>query len=403
MKLLFVTPYLPSPPRFGGQRRLHGLMREMGASHEVSVLSLGEPAGQVESSVRATREYCRGAVKVAGTLRCAAGGKKRALQLATMVSPWSYEHVAYQAGALQKALDETLSRERFDVVQFEFAQMAGYRTSSARNRPLLVLDEHNIEFDVVRRTADAEVGPLRRLYSAVNWRKLRREERAAWRRFDGCVVTSARDREVLGADQPGVRSCVVPNGVDVDDFVPDSSPPAADTILFFGAINYHPNTDGLLFFLREVWPILKAKRPGVRFQIVGPNPPPIIAQWADPAVTVTGYVDDVRVPIGAASVVVAPLRIGGGTRLKVVEAMGLGKALVSTTLGAEGIDVTHDRDVLIADTPADFAEQVLRVLGDAGLARQLGAEARRLVVQRYSWRAAGERLVGFYRELGACG
>jgi glycosyltransferase involved in cell wall biosynthesis len=196
----------------------------------------------------------------------------------------------------------------------------------------------------------------------------------------------------------------VPNGVDVDEFVPDSSQPAAaDTVLFFGAINYHPNTDGVLFFLREVWPILKAKRPGVRFQVVGPNPPPIIAQWPDPAVVVTGYVDDVRVPLGAATVVVAPLRIGGGTRLKVVEAMGLGKALVSTTLGAEGIDVTHDRDVLIADTPADFAQQVLRVLEDGGLARRLGTEARRLAVSRYSWRAASERLLEFYRELGAPG
>ena len=302
------------------------------------------------------------------------------------------------------ALDDLLSRERFDVVQFEFAQMAGYRTSSARNRPVLVLDEHNIEFDVVRRTADADVGALRRAYSAVNWRKLRREERAAWRRFDGCVLTSARDREMLSADQPGVRTCVVPNGVDVEEFVPAQGPaPAEGTILFFGAINYHPNTDGLLFFLREVWPILKAKRPGVRFRVVGPDPPPIIAGWPDPAVEVTGFVDDVRVAIGAASVVVVPLRIGGGTRLKVVEAMALGKALVSTTLGAEGIDVNHERDILIADTPANFASQVLRVLEDRGLAQRLGVEARRLAVQRYSWRAASERLLEFYRELGAPG
>ena len=137
--------------------------------------------------------------------------------------------------------------------------------------------------------------------------------------------------------------------------------------------------------------------------MVGPNPPPSIARWPDPAVEVTGYVDDVRVAIGAASVVVVPLRIGGGTRLKVVEAMALGKALVSTTLGAEGIDVTHERDVLIADAPADFARQVLRVLEDRGLARRLGTEARQLAVQRYSWRAASERLLEFYRELGASG
>ena len=302
--------------------------------------------------------------------------------------------------AAERARRDPFARS-FDVVQFEFAQMAVYRTSRARNRPLVVLDEHNIEFDVVRRTADAEVGALSRLQRGQLAQAASRRARrlARLRRLRRHLRPGSRDAR---SDQPGVRSCVVPNGVDVDEFAPDSSARCGHRAVLRRHRLLPEHRRGALLPARGVAHPGR-RRPGVRLQVVGPDPPAVIASWPDPAVTVTGYVDDVRVPIGAATVVVAPLRIGGGTRLKVVEAMGLGKALVSTTLGAEGIDVTHDRDVLIADTPADFAQQVLRVLGDAALARRLGAEARRLVVQRYSWRAAGERLVGFYRELGASG
>ncbi len=402
MKLLFVTPYLPSPPKFGGQRRLHGLMRAAADEHEVSVVALADPSEDAAESVRATREYCRRVVTVNGSWRYARGARKRAIQVATLLSPWSYEWAAYRARALQSELDALASQESFDVIQFEFAQMAIYRAPSTRKRPVVVLDEHNIEFDVVRRTAEADVGAVRRAFSTVNWRKLRREERASWRRFDGCVLTSTRDREMLLSEQPGVRSCVVPNGVDVEEFAPDPrQAPEPDTVLFFGAVGYYPNTDGLLFFLREVWPILEKSRPGIRLRIVGPDPPAVIASWAGPAVEVTGYVEDIRAAIAAASVVVVPLRIGGGTRLKVVEAMALGKAMVSTTIGAEGIDVVHGRHALIADGAADFARSVLRLLDNRSLAGRLGSAARQLAVERYSWRAATDRLLAFYSELGA--
>jgi glycosyltransferase involved in cell wall biosynthesis len=193
---------------------------------------------------------------------------------------------------------------------------------------------------------------------------------------------------------------VVPNGVDVESFAPSSAPAEADTVLFFGAINYYPNTDGLLFFLREAWPLLRQRRPSARLRIVGPKPPPIIANWNDPSVQVVGYVDDVRAEIARAAVIVAPLRIGGGTRLKVVEAMALGKAIVSTTLGAEGIDALHERDILIADDGEGLATQLARVLADRGLAQRLGSAARDLAVQRYSWRSATENLLRFYERIG---
>jgi glycosyltransferase involved in cell wall biosynthesis len=404
MRVLFLTPYLPTPPRFGGQRRLHGLMAEVARKHEVLSLSFVDPnqePAHAAESLRETGAYCRRVVTVPNRLLEVAGAEKRARQLRSLFGFRSYEYAVNRMQAMQVALDGVLARERPDVVQVEFAQMAVYRFGRKGQGPRLCLDEHNIEYDVLRRTAGADVGLVRRAYNAVDWRKLRAEERSAWRAFDGCVVTSARDEQLMARDAPTVRTAVVPNGVDIDSFIPSDVPPEPDTVLFFGAINYYPNTDGLLFFLREGWPALKARRPGARLRIVGPKPPPSIATWPDPSVEVVGYVDDVRKEIARAAVIVAPLRIGGGTRLKVLEAMALGKAIVSTTLGAEGIDTTHERDVLIADDGEGLAAQLARVLADDALARRLGSAARKLAVDRYSWRAATDTLLQFYERIGA--
>jgi sugar transferase (PEP-CTERM/EpsH1 system associated) len=401
VKILFVTPYLPTPPRFGGQRRMHGLMAELARRQEVSVLSFVEPGDEAVESTRATREYCAMVVTVPTAILNHRAIAKRLSQLRSLLSVRSYESRIHQKREMQRALDGLLANHRFDVVQFEFSQMAGYEVKASPRSPRLCLDEHNIEYDVLRRTAGADVGVVRRVYNAVNWRKLRVEERRAWLRFDGCAVTSARDERLLASHAPGAKTAVVPNGVDIDSFSPMSTASEPDTVLFFGAINYYPNSDGVLFFLRSVWPELKRMRPSVRLRVVGPKPPPAIAGWRDSSVDIVGYVDDVRTHIARAAVVIVPLRIGGGTRLKVLEAMALGKAVVSTTLGAEGIDAQHERDILIADDATGLAHQIARVLSDDALAQRLGDRARSLVVQRYSWRSSVERLTNFYGELGA--
>lgn len=403
MKVLFVTPYLPTPPQFGGQRRMHGLMAELARLHEVSVLSFVDPTddSSIESE-RATREYCRRVVTVPNRILNPGRLRKRLEQVGSLLTYRSYEHYISRTRGMQGALDRLLLDEAFDVVQIEFSQMAVYDVAASGGRPVRCLDEHNIEYDVLRRTAGADVGPIRRVYNAVNWRKLRVEELRAWRRFDGCAVTSVRDEKLLTHDAPGVRTAVVPNGVDVDSFAPMTmATTEPNTVLFFGAINYYPNTDGILFFLRSAWPTLKGLYPSARLRIVGPKPPAIIAEWADPSVEVVGFVDDIRTEIARAAAIIVPLRIGGGTRLKVLEAMALAKAVVSTTLGAEGIDAENGRDILLADDGPGLARQVASVLGDPAIARRLGDGARRLVVERYSWRSSVDRMTRFYADLGA--
>jgi polysaccharide biosynthesis protein PslH len=403
LSILYVTPFLPSPPSFGAQRRLHELISGMAASNEVSVLSLVDPNENQEEAIRATEEYCRRVVTVSNRAYSAGRARKRLLQLASLGSSHSYDWLGHSEEPFRAALEQMLAH-RYDVVHFELAPMAGYAKvcdAGSRTRPILCLDEHNIEYEIVRRTAGAEAGTLRRAYSAIEWRKVRREERHAWSRLDGCTLTSVRDQEMLLADEPTARSAVVPNGVDLEFFRPSprSAPREPQTLLFFGAIDYYPNTDAMLFFLHDVLPRLVLRYPRLRLCIVGRKPPESIVAQRSEAVEVTGVVDDVRPWLDRADVVVVPLRIGGGTRLKILEAMAMGKAVVSTTLGAEGLEVVPERDLLVADGAEAFIAQIGRLLDDWELRRRIEESARLLVTSRYSWKAAVDALSTFYTEL----
>jgi glycosyltransferase involved in cell wall biosynthesis len=375
-------------------------MRELARRHDVSVLSLVDPDElDGEQRVHATRGYCRDVWTIPQSGHVAGGMRKRGIQAGSLLSPYSFERLAYECPALRHALKDLLARESFDLIQFEFVHMALGCRSPCDGTPLL-LDEHNVEYDILRRTAAQEGSLARRLYNGANWRKLRAEEQQVWRRFDGCTLTSERDRRLLADDAPGLPARVVPNGVDTNDFTPE--PQGAvdeETVLFFGAMNYYPNSEGVLFFLRQVLPKLKLARPGVRFRIVGQRPPQEITTFCDPAVEIVGYVDDIRKEIARAAAVVVPLRIGGGTRLKILEAMAMGKAIVSTPIGAEGIDLVDGRDVLLGADEDALALHLVRVLESRDLARRLGGAALDLARSRYSWRASAGRLSEFHAEL----
>jgi glycosyltransferase involved in cell wall biosynthesis len=190
---------------------------------------------------------------------------------------------------------------------------------------------------------------------------------------------------------------VVPNGVDLEFFTPSGLPVERGTVLFFGQIGYYPNTDALEFFLNDVWPLVRRSHSTARLVIVGPSVPPEIQRWAGDGITITGAVPDVRPYLERAEAVIVPLRIGGGTRLKILEALAMRKAVVSTALGAEGLDVTHGRDILLADDATSFAAEVGRVLDDAELGRTLGDAGRQLVSERYGWDVSVRSLERLYR------
>jgi polysaccharide biosynthesis protein PslH len=396
VRFLFVTPYLPSPPRSGGMWRMHGLMSALARSHSVSVLSYPNPDLEHSQQVQAAGQYCDEVRLVENSLLRHSRRRKRWLQLSSLSRKSSVDKLTYHQPAFQAALDRLLSQREFDVACVETAQMGYFRFPSG---PARILDEQNIEYDILARTAEAERHPLRKLYSHLNASKLRREEQAMWRRFDGCAAVSERDASIIRSVAPATPTAVVPNGVDTTFFQSraQGQNPVSDSnnSLVFVGVNYYPNIQGIRVFLSEVMPRLRDRFDGLRLFIVGNFPEQLRSEWAGPDVTPTGFVDDLRPYLERARAVVVPLYIGGGTRLKILEAMAMQRAIVSTTIGAEGIDATHEENILLADTAEDFAQQVGRLLNDGDLAQHLGRNARRLVESKYDWRTSARTLEEF--------
>jgi glycosyltransferase involved in cell wall biosynthesis len=227
------------------------------------------------------------------------------------------------------------------------------------------------------------------------------EELGSYRNADGVYLCSAADERRLLDQVPAARTAVIPNAADVEYYRPRPTDPPSDgrTVVYFGLLSTIPNIDGVVHFLRDIWPRIAEASTQARFKIIGGRPPPSLLALAGPRVELTGFVPDLRPHLAAAAAVVVPLRLGGGTRLKIVEAMAMGKAIVSTTLGAEGIDAIPGRDILIEDQPAAFADAVYRLLAEPGLAAHIGRSARKLAVDRYGWNEAARGLEAFYRRI----
>jgi glycosyltransferase involved in cell wall biosynthesis len=395
LDLLVVSQYPPSPPRSGGQARVHGLMTALARRHDLTSLALAAPE-ELEPSARALREHCREVILLRSPAAVRGGWRRRVAQVASVASRRSFERRIFRVPGFQRVVDALLGRHRFDAVLVEspwLAQHAFRQAPPGARPPRLLLDEHNIEYDVLRQVALGEGGAARRAFNALNGWKLRGEEQALWRRYDGVTFTSEADERVARAAVPAARTAVVPNAVDLARFRPDAgTPPDGRTLLFFGALNYVPNSDAVRFLLREVWPRIAAASPTARLRIVGPNPPRDVLAHRGDRVEVTGLVDDVRAHLASAAAVLVPLRLGGGTRLKILEAMAMARPIVSSPLGAQGIDVVDGRELLLAEGAEPFAAAVRRLLDDAALGARLGSAARALVEARYSWRASARIL-----------
>jgi glycosyltransferase involved in cell wall biosynthesis len=378
-------------------------MTQLARRHELTAVMLVDDEFDAEECRRAMLVYCREVVLVPNP-HTWEGLPKRLLQLRSLASTRSFERLRVTVPALQGALDQVLHASRFDVVNLEFSFLGhcDLRQAPPDERvPPLVVDSHNMDYELARQYARAGESLARRLYAGANWRKLRREELRTYRNADGIYLCSTADERRLLDQVPGARTAVIPNAADVEYYQPRPTDPPPDgrTVVFFGLLSYVPNVDGVTHFVQDIWPRITDAHLHAHLKIVGGRPPPSLLALAGPRVEFTGFVPDLRPHLAAAAVVVVPLRLGGGTRLKIVEAMAMGKAIVSTTLGAEGIEVVPGCNVLIEDQPAAFADAVNRLLADRELAARIGQSARRLAVQRYSWSGAAQALEGFYRRI----
>ena len=384
-RILLISPSLPHPPIWGSGIRVHQIASHLAARHHVTLLAHAGPHDT--DKVQAMRAVCQEVHTV--SLDRPLGASDRFSQLASLTSPLPYQVLRLRSSQLQRALDDLLADSGFDLVQVESSPIA--ELSIPKSLPV-VLDEHNIEYELLQRAYLAESSLARRAFNWLEHRKFRRHEIARWSAVACVAVTSEREEAIVRREAPGVTVATVPNGVDLDHFRSDGSAPDPDNIVFTGLMRYRPNLDAAAHFAREILPIIRRARPSARFTVVGWGHVEQIRAAVGPDVEVTGRVPDVRSYINRAAVVVVPLRVGGGTRLKVLEALAAERPVVGTSLGVEGIAVQDGVHLMIRDEPRAFAEAVLDLLRDPARGRHLAANGRRLVEKAYGWQASVDRL-----------
>jgi len=315
---------------------------------------------------------------------------------------------------MTRAVESLLGEQDFDVVQIESIHLMAYlpKIRAARSRPLIVCDWHNIESEVLRRYSERESNVARRAYARKTARLMSQLERRALIEFDAHLVVSERDAERLRNIDSEAQVSLIENGVDMAHYSDDEIEAAYATwaaagaagktkrIVFVGSMDYHANVDGAVSFGREVWPRVRDRQPELVFTVVGRDPAPEVrALTTIPGIEITGTVDDVRPFYREALAAIVPLKVGGGSRLKILEAMAAGVPVISTTLGAEGLNVRDSENILIADTNEQLAEAIVSVVESEEQCKRLSAAGRTLISGHYDWSQLGTNLLEIYQKL----
>jgi len=381
MKLLWVAPCFLHPTTRGGQIRTLEIVKRLHRRHEVHFAGLADPQ-QPEGPDRAS-EYCSRVIAVPHTLP-ARGSLAFAGQLFRGLADGMPVAIRRTfSPALRDRVSQAMRDENYDHVVCDF--LASTPNVEALDRAILF--QHNVETMIWRRHAEHAADPLRRAYFGLQASRMERYEAETCRRALSVIAVSSGDRECMRNSFGVARAGDVPTGVDLDFFSPPPEAPAPKGLVFTGSMDWMPNVDGVLWFAREILPLLRRTHPDCPFIVAGRKPDPAIQELArmDVNIRVTGTVPDIRPWLWGAAVSIVPLRIGGGTRLKIYESMAAGVPVVSTAIGAEGLDYTGGENILIADSPAAFAEACARLLSNAAIARSIAANAQQMVAQGFSW------------------
>ncbi len=443
MRILWLTPQLPYPPRQGTTLRNFNLIQQMAQRHTIALATFLAP-GEVLTPDSPLHSLCERIITLPQPER-----KLGRRLWDTLTSPRPDMALRLESPAMHQAVADLLADFRPQIVQVEGIEMGQYGLR-AKNRtqigrieriktdqndeekirfdpsnpsdprsilpPKLIFDDHNVEYLLQKRNALVDLRRPQRWhaagYSLIQWAKLVRYEKKLCETADGVVAVSSVDRDELARLAPdrSPAPVLVPNGIDLDAYTPQKSAdqpfspqPDVPKMVFTGKMDYRPNVDAVLWFADKVLPLVLAQVPTARFQIVGMSPHPRLERLrANPAIHITGAVAEIQPYIHGAAVYVAPLRVGGGTRFKILEALASGKPVVSTALGVEGLGVRPQQEVLIGDTPEAFARHVIALIhsqrGDGALAGRLGFCARQFVEERYGWARLAPALDELYKQ-----
>jgi sugar transferase (PEP-CTERM/EpsH1 system associated) len=402
MRVLYLSPRVCWPLRSGAHLRDFHLARQIAGRAALTLVGLDTeelPPGENMRRERLAGLHDSEVVRVRRE-----AGYSRLNLLRGFVGPTPVSILNFTTPVAMSVLEQLFRQQVFDAVQVESVHLIAYAELIRRIAPKvpMLCDWHNIESEIQDRYAENHSGSLRSVYARRTADLLHRFERKFLRLGDAHTVCSERERQVLLALEPTARVEVIENGVDVEYFSQTERLPAGPrrSLVYVGLMEYHANVDAVTYFAREIWPRVRERRPELGFVIVGARPTPeVVALANQPGITVTGTVEDLRPYYRGALAAVVPLRVGGGTRLKILESMAAGTPVISTTLGAEGLRVTQGEDLVLADAPAAMAEAVAGLHEDSPQWSRLSENGKRLALSRYDWSVIGEKLMRVYAEI----
>lgn len=396
MEVLLLTQIVPFPPDSGPKIKTFHVIQSLSQRHNITLACFVRSQQEVEQAME-LKEYCKEVHPVPLRRSVIRDGYFLGRSLVSS-QPFLILRDFYPA--MKDAVRRTSNERRFDIVHADQLSMAQYGLmASGKAR---IFDAHNAVWSIVRRLSQVErLGP-KKLLLDLEWHKMRRYEGWVCGQFDHVLSVTREDAEALqsAAGARPLQSTIIPIAVDVLGSRPLERRPEAKHIISVGTMFYPPNIDGVLWFIKEVFPLVKQGSPETKFYVVGARPPRVIQELAehDPSIVVTGYVDDLRPLLQDSALLVVPLRSGSGMRVKILESFAWGLPIVSTTIGYEGIEVTPGQDILAADSPQEFARAALEIIRNSDLAQRISQNGRRLAEEKYDWRAVCERLNGVYEQ-----
>jgi len=402
-KVLWLSHFIPFPPKGGNLQRSYNLIKELSKTHELTLLSFNQSkiinsTELAQAAQKHFSEFCTiyDAIKIESEY----SKIKKIYLLLKSLLPWHTYTVSWlESKEFAKKLNALLSNNHFDIIHVDTISLAPY-VSNLKNVKV-VLNHHNIESAMMLRRAENENNLFKKLYFYQEGIKLQKLEREICNKFDLNITCSDLDSERLKS-VAGVTDCIsIPNGVDLDYFQPMATQIKPKSLVFAGGLSWYPNLDAMTFFLKSVWPELVRQVPDISLTVIGKNPPAwmLDMQKEYSNLYVTGFVDDVRPYLAEAQIYICPIKDGGGTKLKVLDALAMGKALIADAIACEGIDVVNNESVIFASTPTEYIEKIKFLIAHPAIAEELSLNGVQLIKDLYGFQSIGKKMADIYNKL----
>jgi len=381
MRVLVLAPKLMWPLSGGAEIRNYNLLRETAKNHEVHLLAFINHDDE-QKDAEALKKFCKSIT----TIKLSRPFWKKILNgLKSLVTNTPFILYEYYDQKMMNALTEVVEEKNIDVIHAHFLHVGQY--VKAKSNSAFVYDPHNLEHILWKRFAEVQKNPILKVFSMLQYKKFVRWQQLVADNSEKIVTLSDTDKELYLEIAPNAEIDTVPNGADIDYFAPQDVDIEKNSILYFGNLSWEPQSDAAIYFHDKILPMVCEKLPDTKLYLVGNKPPQSLYDLQSDRVIITGFVDDIREYIARSAVVIMPLRVGAGTKHRIFQSLSMEKALVTTTVGAEGINLKHRETALIADSEIDFAKCIIEVMSDGGQSSQLGKNGRKLILESHDWRS----------------